>query len=162
MTEPWEVRFWSHVNKSGECWLWTTGKSEHRYGLFQINGRKHRAHRLSWVLANGPIPDGLLVCHNCPGGDNPACVNPAHLFLGTVRDNFEDAVAKGIVVRVPEIFAPKIGASNRATKLTEADVIEIRASYVPGVVGYGQLAQRFGVGPTTIRHILERTTWTWL
>ncbi len=94
--EPAAVRFWRFVEKTETCWLWHGGNDgKMGYGTMQFNGKKTVAHRISWEMANGPIPDGLWVLHNCPGGDNPACVNPAHLFLGTRADNMRDAHQKG-------------------------------------------------------------------
>lgn len=84
-------RFWSKVDKSGECWLWTGGKSG-GYGYFKVNGSTLRANRLAYEIEHGEIPEGMLVCHSC---DTPACVNPAHLWLGTDKDNQADKVAKG-------------------------------------------------------------------
>ena len=90
-------RFWSHVDKRGpdDCWEWKDGATPQGYGLAMIGGHRTTAPRVSWILANGEIPDGLLVCHNCPDGDNPLCVNPAHLFLGTYKDNTQDMIQKG-------------------------------------------------------------------
>jgi hypothetical protein len=87
-------RFWKHVNKTESCWLWTGGLSQ-GYGAFHINRKKQDAHRLAWIFTHGSIPDGLCVLHNCPGGDNRACCNPAHLWLGTKLDNNRDMIAKG-------------------------------------------------------------------
>ena len=98
-----EERFWPKVNKDGpihptlgtRCWLWTAGTNGHGYGAFHPGpGRRGmgKAHRISWTIANGPIPDGLGVLHRC---DNPPCVNPAHLFLGTDQENHRDMDAKG-------------------------------------------------------------------
>lgn len=86
--------FWRKVDKGGSCWNWTGGTNG-KYGCFGIVDRVVYAHRHSYELANGPIPGGLFVCHNCPDGDNPFCVNPAHLFLGTHQQNMDDMIAKG-------------------------------------------------------------------
>lgn len=93
MTADAAARFWAKVDTTGDCWLWTgatTGKGWH--GRFSVDGRLTMAHRYSWEMANGPVPDGMKVLHRC---DVPACVRPIHLFLGMQADNMRDAGRKG-------------------------------------------------------------------
>jgi len=85
-----EELFWRNVKKTDSCWLWIAGTSGVGYGMMRYRNRGLSAHRISWEIHNGPIPDGMEVCHNCPGGDNKMCVRPDHLFLGTHADNMQD------------------------------------------------------------------------
>lgn len=84
-------RFWEHVEKTPHCWLWLR-RSIDQYGSFFANGVRTRPHRFSWELHNGPIPDGLFVCHRC---DRPRCVRPDHLFVATNAENTADKIRKG-------------------------------------------------------------------
>jgi hypothetical protein len=87
-----EQRFWEKVDQSGNCWLWTAGCDRDGYGVFRHESRQWRAPRVAWTLTHGDIPEGMVVMHAC---DNPPCVNPAHLSIGTYQDNARDAVRKG-------------------------------------------------------------------
>lgn len=82
--------FWPNVDKSGECWLWTAGTTRDGYGTVKFKFRATTTHHVAWELTNGPIPAGLWVLHDCPGGDNKICVRPDHMFLGTSSDNQKD------------------------------------------------------------------------
>ena len=86
------VSFWAGLDRSGDCWIWTRERYPSGYGVLTRAGLRVKAHRLAWELTYGPTPDGLLVLHHC---DNPPCVRPAHLFLGTQADNVRDMDAKG-------------------------------------------------------------------
>lgn len=147
-------RFWACVNKSGGHWIWSGTLTDRGYGRlkFKVDG-KHRyfkAHRLSWQIHYGPVPEGLQVLHHC---DIPACVNPACLFLGTHQDNMADMLAKGRAAH--QNGKVMRGENNRSAKLTALDVIEILAD--PG--SYSGIATRYGISPTTVVLIKQRQTW---
>lgn len=91
--------FWARVDKSAECWEWTGARYSQGYGAFCYLGRQWHTNRLAWLFTNGPIPDGLQVCHTC---DNPSCCRPDHLFLGTQTENLQDASSKGRLIRNEE------------------------------------------------------------
>lgn len=102
-----EVRFWAKVDKTGDCWEWTASKNEDGYGRIMVDVKATTAHRLSFILSSGEIPNNLCVCHEC---DNPACVRPSHLFLGTHADNMKDRSLKGRWVKptkIPKTHCPK-------------------------------------------------------
>ena len=143
-------RFWMKVSKTDSCWLWTGCVTDQGYGIITHRQIDYIASRMAWELTNGPIPDGLFVCHDCPGGDNPRCVNPAHLFLGTPADNTADAVAKGRMAK---------GERCGQAKLTDATVVEIRGLYAAGGETFRSLASRFKVGYTAVRSAIHRLTW---
>jgi hypothetical protein len=153
-------RLWSKVDQSSRCWIWTSAKTKAGYGVFTYNRKVLLAHRIIWELANGFIPDGLNVLHNCPDGDNPSCVNPAHLWLGTQRDNAFDMVAKGHAgcVRHPERVMR--GSHHGNSKLIESQVLEIRRLYASGQYRQGVIAHRFGISRSLIQKIILRKLWT--
>jgi hypothetical protein len=148
---PYPDRFWSKVNKTDGCWEWIAGRNKDGYGqIGKTHGDAVGAHRVAYELMVGPIPEGMCVLHRC---DNPGCVNPDHLFLGTRADNTADMKAKGRA-RGPSFY----GASNANAKLTEQDVREIR------FIGGSGISQRalgllYGVGQTQVGRILRGTRW---
>lgn len=150
------IRFWSKVDKSGgadACWNWTAHLSPSGYGQFGVNGKLAKSHRVAWELANGSIPVGLFVCHKC---DNRACCNPAHLFLGTARDNVQDMVKKGR--RRPDL-AFISGEEHHAHKLTSEDVRSIRERYAAGGTSHSKLAREFQIGKSQVKRIIDRKSW---
>jgi hypothetical protein len=146
--------FWNRVEKTDGCWLWTRAKDRRGYGIFLAG----KAHRFAWTLANGSIPDGLCVLHHC---DNPSCVNPSHLFLGSQMDNVADKVKKGRQASGQSIrknHEHLRGERQATARLTAQQVLEIRALYG---VGHTQteLATRFDVSQGLISQIVLRKIW---
>jgi hypothetical protein len=142
-----QERLMSKINFDSEskCWNWTAAKDKDGYGQIRIDGKSERAHRVSYELFYGTDPAHLCVLHNC---DNPACINPDHLFLGTHSDNMADRGAKGRQAR------PN-GTTNGRSKLTEAEVLDIRASTDTG----SSLATKYNVTRQLISLIKLRKTW---
>jgi hypothetical protein len=145
-------RFWDRVPASDGCWEWQGTRATDGYGVFWDGTRQVRAHRYSWELHNGPIPPGLNVCHHC---DNPPCVNPAHLFVGTHADNVADKMSKG---RHRSGKPDQWGERNPAARLTAAQVAEIKALALAGYTTM-ELAPRYGVTFSNIAMILRGLTW---
>lgn len=157
-------RFWAKVHKTDGCWLWLGSLNGFGYG--QIRGewpgpRALRSHRASWILHCGPIPAGLSVLHRC---DNPPCVRPDHLFLGTQSDNQRDMTTKGRHFRGERASALRLaiginrGERNVFAKLTEEQVKEIRAMHAAGVE-QATIAAEFNVHAKTIGSVVTRATW---
>ena len=153
--ELYMQRFLEKIQKTDYCWIWVGAKQNrrksqpHPYGVMAVQWKPRYAmlaHRLSWELHFGKIPDGLGVLHKC---DNPPCVNPEHLFLGTQRDNMQDCVAKGRKER---------GELCGRSVLKPDEVLEIRAKYKPGA-GYKNLAEEYGVGKSTIEAVVKSYSW---
>lgn len=145
-------------NAENGCWIWTASIGDAGYGLMSIYGMPCVASRLSYLIHKGPIPDGLFVCHKC---DNPPCVNPDHLFLGTVKDNADDAIRKGRYKEMPHAMggAATRGSINGFAKLTEAKVADILVLAKQGR-SHVSLASDFGVCNSTIGRIVHRKIWT--
>lgn len=139
-------RFWAKVDRSGDCWIWQ-GRRDNlgQYGVFRLDRREVRAHRFSVELSGRSIPEGMVVMHTC---DNPPCVNPAHLVVGTRTDNRADCVAKDRQAK---------GEQNGRAKLTAEQVREIRRLR-PTTSG-AELARRFGVSRRAIRFAVDGTRW---
>lgn len=174
-----EQRFWSKVEKSSEpdgCWIWVAGLGKGGYGQFCWDGRSAGAHRFSYILHFGDIPDGLDVLHHC---DNPPCIRPDHLFAGTNLDNTLDSMAKGRrasgdrngsrlyperlkrgddnpVRRNPEIL--RRGEQHHEAKLTADAVRAIRIGLDAGETK-ASLARRFGVSDAVIHSVAKGKTW---
>ena len=143
-------RFWAQVDKSGECWTWTGYLTKKGYGSITWGKRQRPAHRVSWMIHFGEIPEGLVVRHRC---DNPPCVRPDHLELGTVGDNVGDMWERGN----PVIPALRGGQHPRA-KLTDEQVAEIKRLRASGVTAPA-IAEQFGVSKWTVYKIGEGTRW---
>jgi hypothetical protein len=155
------TRFWRYVQKTDTCWLWTSALNENGYGVFHNPGGERLAHRYSWLLTYGSLPD-VNVLHNCPGGDNPACVNPSHLFLGNQAANMRDAAAKGRICKGDAHNwhrTPQRGESHPRAKLTGAIVRSIRERYTAGVATQVQMATEHGLGQGTVSQIVHRKRW---
>ena len=159
VTIPVEVRLWQHVDKDGPvpphypelgpCWVWLGHIAGKGYGYISWNGTSISTHRVSWQLHFGPIPAGLWVLHHC---DNPRCIRPTHLFLGTPLMNVLDMDAKGR--RVIGFLA---GAKNPNAKLGETDVAEIRS--LEGMLSKKAIARRFGISDIQVANIINRRSW---
>ena len=144
---------WVDIQPDTGCWEWNLSRSNRRggYGQKRVGSKTHKAHRLAWMVFIGPIDPGMFVCHKC---DNPPCCNPAHLFIGSPRDNVIDAMKKG------RAFVPvsKRGEKSPASKLSEIDVLEARRLIEEGW-SLSKVAGQFGVTKQTIWLIKEGKTW---
>jgi len=155
------TRFWGYVDKSRgpkSCWLWTGGLHKFGYGMFNM-GRDYgyktvSAHRLSYILThNLKLNDYLLyVCHDCPGGDNPTCCNPNHLYLGDAKTNSDDTTRKG---RRADTRGEKAG---RAI-LTEEIVRQLRTEYVPRKMSAKKLSEKYSLPYWAVYDAINRRSW---
>lgn len=160
--EPFDKRFWSRVQKSETCWTWTGAATNAGYGKIYLSGRIELAHRALWMTTVGPIPDGMFVLHRC---DNPRCVRPSHLFLGTHQDNVDDMRAKGRHqhgLRNGRYTKPESilrGEANGSSKLTQFQVDEIRRRYAKGGISQRKLADEYGVKQQAVSKIIKGLRW---
>lgn len=146
---PTEVKFWESVERSEGCWVWAGARDRrprHGYGITRVDGRNVGAHRVAWELTHGPIPSGQHVLHRC---DNPPCVNPAHLFLGTHQDNMRDMMAKVRNAR---------GERSGNAKLIVGDVRRIRWLVRQGH-SQSAVARLFGLNSGTVNRISRGLSW---
>lgn len=138
-------KFWARVDQSGDgCWPWTAGRFDSGAGAVWVDGKARKAHRIAWILTNGPLADRELICHKC---DNPVCCRPDHLFVGSHRDNTQDMLRKG--------------RGNRDGKrhLTPEQVMAIRDKYAAGGVTLKSLGDEYGVSFVAIHLAVTRKTW---
>ncbi len=159
-----EKLFWSKVNKTEDCWLWTGVVLTDGYGGWGIKHNKHhysyRVHRISYSLTNNiSIPSNILVCHKC---DNSLCVNPDHLFLGTPADNSADMVAKGRSGKGRKKISTSCarGEKHGRAKLTATEIQKIRTiALQPDRPSYKQIGQQFGINQSHVYNIIKRKVW---
>lgn len=146
-------RFWSKVSKGldGDCWIWVGGMS-HGYGSIRLGTRygSKNANRISWILNRGTIPKGMHVLHKC---DNPACVNPDHLFIGTQADNMRDCASKNRTAH---------GSRRPTSKLTELQVLEIWDLWISGEWSCKQIGVLYKVSRQCISNIVHKREWKML
>lgn len=165
-------RFWSKVEKTAGCWFWGGARLKAGYGVFQIGRKACKAHRVVYELTYGPIPPGLCVCHSC---DNPSCVRPDHLWLGTHQDNATDRQTKGRggcgrgdrhgsrthPDRFSILYKPgsRKGENNGRAVLNWQLVKELRAKHESGQSTIAALSREYRIGYTTAHHIINHDTW---
>jgi predicted XRE-type DNA-binding protein len=140
-------RFWSKTKRVGVCLEWQAGRTVDGYGRFHYQGKMELAHRIAWALTHGSMPI-LNVCHSC---DNPACVEPAHLFEGSQKDNIADAVNK-------DRMSHAVRRNHKTIDWSE--VHQIRQLYAAGGVTQAQLASSFGVSQPQISRIVRERRWS--
>lgn len=159
--KPVEERFWARVEKTPGCWIWTMARkkyflSKYRYGRLNINGKNYRAHRISWEIHYGKIPKGLCVLHRC---DNPCCVRPDHLFLGTRADNNRDTMLKGRKA-TGKRHGSYLHPEAMARKFTKKQILELREYYKNHNITQEELAKRFNMSRAHVWRIVNRIAWT--
>ena len=139
--------FWKHVVISPGCWDWKASTDKGGYAVMSHRHKTMRAHRSSWLLHHGEIPEGLIIRHRC---DNPTCTNPRHLETGSVADNSQDMIERG-----RSLF----GSKNHKAKITEVDVLKIREMYANSEDSQRDIAKHFGINDRSVSHIVRGLTW---
>jgi hypothetical protein len=157
------ILFWNHVDikSENECWNWMMGKDKDGYGKFSIpivpGKRRHiRAHRFSYFITYGKYEEFIFVCHKC---DNPMCVNPKHLFLGSAKDNFEDSKNKNRASKIPMEKSIHRGEDSPMTKLKKEDVLEIKELYKDNNISVHYISQKFNVSKGVIYNVGSGRSW---
>jgi len=150
-------RFWTKVDIRNwdECWEWLAQKDKDGYGRIKIKKKCLRAHRFSFFIHNGFVDKNLYVCHSC---DNPSCVNPHHLWIGTNRDNQNDLVEKSKIINKKN-KSKNMGEKSHLSKLKEEDVIAIRNLYLDKSILIKDIANKFDITITNVQDIVKNKTW---
>ncbi len=146
-TDSMEQRFNNFVEKKESCWLWKGTIANTGYGFLIFRGNRLQSHRVSYQIHKGPIAAGMFVCHKC---DVRACVNPDHLFLGTIQDNRADCVQKK---------RHGFGDTHGRSKLSSACVLKMRALFKSGKHSKAELGRLFGVSPATAQKAIVGDLW---
>ncbi len=156
--EEYKHNFWAKVEKTSSCWIWLASKTKDGYGTYGRSDKKKetRAHRISYIFFYGIIPKGKIICHKC---DNPSCVNPTHLFIGTIKDNNTDAINKGRAAYQKGTLPDNSGENNSRAKLTNKIVESIREEYRDKRTLHRILAKRYNVSKSHISSIISRKLW---
>lgn len=136
-----EEKLWSNVDKTEDCWIWKGGKDKDGYGVIRMNCRTVKTHRLAWQCSFGEIPSGQYVLHRC---DNPPCVNPSHLFLGTAKQNTQDMVQKGRGTTPPD--------QSKITKKEVWEICELKKKYK---FEYREIAKMYNLSISRIFNIVN-------
>lgn len=144
-----ETRFWARVKKTKTCWIWTGAKNSKGYGDIMINGKHEKSHRYSYLISKGEIPYNKHVLHHC---DNPTCVNPEHLWIGTNHENVLDKISKGR-------DSNKSGKNNPNVKLNGEKVNKIRKLYKQGEHNMVQIGKIFNVNRNVISRVVNQKYW---